>query len=74
MKLSLLLLTVLFLASCCGIPQKAVLPLPDAITCPKFNDSELLSVSDETYKKAADLYIICVENDKTLRDVIRSTH
>jgi hypothetical protein len=74
MKRSLLLLTVLFLASCCGIPQKAVLPLPDPITCPKFIDEELIQVSDETYKKAADLYIACVENDKTLRDIIKSTH
>ena len=74
MKLLILLLTVPFLSNCCGIPQKAKLPLPDEIVCPKFNDSELVSVSDETYRKAADLYITCVENDKTLRDVIRSTH
>jgi len=74
MKLSLLLLTAIFLASCCGIPQKAVLPLPDAVVCPKPTDKELESVSDETYKKLAALYIMCVENDKTLRDVIRSTH
>ena len=74
MKLSLLLLTVLFLASCCGIPQKAVLPLPDPITCPKPTDKEIESVSKETYAKLADLYITCVENDKTLRDTIRSTH
>jgi hypothetical protein len=62
------------LASCCGIPQKAKLPLPDEIACPKFTDKELEQVSNETYEKAADLYIICVENDKTLRDVIKSTH
>ena len=74
MKLSLLLLTVLFLASCCGIPQKAVLPLPDPITCPKPTDKELSSVSEKTYAKLVELYITCVENDKTLRDIIKSTH
>ena len=74
MKLLILLLTVLFLSSCCGIPQKPKLPLPDEIVCPKFTDSELISVSDETYVKAANLYLTCIENDKTLRDVIRSTH
>jgi hypothetical protein len=73
-KLSLLLLTVLFLASCCGIPQKAKLPMPDEIVCPKFNDIELIHVSNETYIKASNLYITCVENNKTLRNVIRSTH
>lgn len=62
------------MASCCGIPQKAKLPLPDEVVCPKFNDKELENVSIETYKKAANLYITCVENDKTLRDAIRSTH
>ena len=74
MKLSLLLLTVLFLSSCCGIPQKAVLPLPDEIVCPKPKDANLIQVSDETYKLIANLYITCVENDKTLRNIIKSTH
>lgn len=74
MKQSMLLLTVLFLASCCGIPQKPNLPLPDEIVCPKFSDAELIGASKAVYEKAADLYIICTENDKTLRDVIRSTH
>ena len=74
MKLSLLLLTVLFLASCCGIPQKPVLALPDPITCPKPTDKELENVSKNTYAEIADLYITCVENDKTLRDIIKSTH
>jgi len=74
MKLKMLLLTAVFLASCCGIPQKAKLPLPDEVVCPKFTDKELIHVSDDAYRKAANLYIICIENDKTLRDIIRSTH
>lgn len=74
MKLSLLLLIVLFLSSCAGIPQKAKLSLPDEITCIELTNEELEKVSQETYARIADLYITCVENDKTLRDVIRSTH
>jgi len=74
MKLKMLLLTAVFLASCCGIPQKAKLPLPDEVVFERFTDNELICVSDETYKKAANLYISCTENDKTLRDIIRSTY
>ena len=74
MKLSLLLLTAIFLASCCGIPQKAKLELPPAVDCPKPKDAEIAMVSNETYKKLVNLYISCVENDKTLRAIIMATH
>lgn len=69
----MLFLSVLFLASCSSIPQQARLELPPKVDCPKFTDKELICVSDETYRKAANLYITCIENDKTLRDIIKST-
>jgi hypothetical protein len=74
MKRSLLLLIAISLASCCGIPQQARLVLPPDVNCPTLTDKELMQVSDETYKRIANLYISCIENDKTLRDIIRATH
>lgn len=74
MRLSLLLLIAIFLASCCGISQKPRLELPPAVDCTKLKDAELMQVSDETYEKLVNLHISCVENDKTLRNIIRSTH
>lgn len=74
MKLSLLLVSAIFLANCCGVPQIPKLELPPKVNCQKLNDAELTSVSGKTYEKLANLYISCVENDKTLRAVIRATH
>lgn len=71
----ILLLSVTFLvASCCGIPQKPVLELPPKVTCTKPSDTELRTLSDKTYEKIVNLYLDCVENDKTLRNIIKSTH
>jgi len=71
----ILLLSVTFLvASCCGVPQIPRLELPPKVNCQKPNDTELKVVSDNTYEKLVNLYISCVENDKTLRAIIKSTH
>ena len=71
----ILLLSVTFLVtSCSGIPQIPRLELPPKVDCHKPKDAELNSVSDKVYNNLANLYITCVENDKTLRDIIRSTH
>ena len=74
MMLKLLLPTALILSSCCGIPQKAILELPDEVVCPEFTNEELKNVSQGTYEKVAELNIICTEDLKTHRDIIKATH
>ena len=74
MQKILLLIAVILVSSCCGIPQKANLPLPPETTCPEFKDMDLIGISDAAYAKVADLDIICKETILTYRNIIKSTH
>lgn len=73
-KLLLIVLT-LGISSCTGtIPQRAVLELPPAVTCPKFTEKELVAVNDSIYAKIVELDIICNERIPMLRNIIKSTN
>ncbi len=70
----MLLLIVLFLASCGSIQQAAKLPLPPERDCPRIKDNDLRQVSDKTYQKIVELYLICTEDIATLRGIVVSAN
>ncbi len=72
-KIPLLIATIL-VSSCCGIPQKAEIPLPPETICPDLSDKELEGVSRETYLKLIDLDIACKITIPSYRDIIKATH
>ena len=74
MQKIVLLIAVIFLSACCGIPQKAKLPLPDEPVFPVLTNEELSCVSQTTYDKITSLHLVCIESIRTHRDVIKSTH
>lgn len=73
MKL-LILLSAMALASCGSICAPAKLPLPPENVYPKIEATELVCVSDSTYKKLNTRRAMCESRVKTLRNTIKSTH
>lgn len=74
MRKILFVIVAILVSSCCGIPQKAKLPLPPEPTYHKITDNELACLTDATYAKLAENDLACKQSLKTHRDIIKVTH